>query len=134
MRRSRLIVILWAGLLVWCAHWPSTPFVAAPPRGAGCAPAGADRRPARPVSLRARGGARGGEEAVDEGPNAVLVAVGAVFGLYVFFLLNYGWLDCIDGDYSPFQVSKCTVADTLYGADDIWFQVRCKLKLTPACR
>jgi len=132
--RSCLLVVLWAGLQpTWSVSRPSPSFVAAPPRGAGRALTEASRRPARVVS-HARGGTRGGDEAASDGPNGILLAIGAALGLYGVFLFNYGWLDCTGGNYSPSSVAKCTLLDTLFGVDDISFQVRCKLKLIDACK
>merc|ERR1712008_131091 len=55
--------------------------------------------------------------------SSVPLVLGVLIGLYVLFLVSYGFLDCTDGNYSPTSIAKCTLVDTLLGADDIRFQV-----------
>merc|ERR550525_25916 len=86
------------------------------------------------VVVHARGGARGGVAETQSPLSGILLALGACIGLYIVFLINYGFLICTDGDYSVVSLGKCAVLDTLLGADDLWFQVRCKLKLIEACK
>eukprot|EP00408_Alexandrium_pacificum_P028681 CAMPEP_0171209574 /NCGR_PEP_ID=MMETSP0790-20130122/28664_1 /TAXON_ID=2925 /ORGANISM="Alexandrium catenella, Strain OF101" /LENGTH=167 /DNA_ID=CAMNT_0011675185 /DNA_START=282 /DNA_END=782 /DNA_ORIENTATION=- len=135
VRRALLLpaAVLFMALLHPCTLRPVTAFLGVPQRGSRTSRASSGSRPG-PLALQARGGARGGEGAAasDEGPNGVLVFFGALLGLYAAFVVNYGFFDCTDGNFSPFQVTKCAVADTLYGIEDTRFTVGCKLKLIEA--
>eukprot|EP00929_Paragymnodinium_shiwhaense_P007416 TRINITY_DN111327_c0_g1_i1.p2 TRINITY_DN111327_c0_g1~~TRINITY_DN111327_c0_g1_i1.p2 ORF type:complete len:148 (+),score=8.65 TRINITY_DN111327_c0_g1_i1:81-524(+) len=142
--RTSLLALAVLACLACCAYEPVMLFVG-PLQQFSTVESCAFRRESRTLApMRARGGAEGGLEAgtSDAFPNVGLF-FGALIGLYAAFLVNYGFLGCISGDPTAEkptlsdkgkQYAVCAVADTLYGADDLWFQVRCKLKLIEACR